>query len=120
MMADNKFKKSDQVGKKYEIFDHMSGRSLVILSDLWLFIFLCQFPPSFISWLSSSMTPAIQMQYYAAQNDITWASGYARPRMAFGPFNYILENHCKKHNFNLLEHIHYGKPQKKAFEFVQN
>lgn len=60
------------------------------------------------------------MQYFASQNDITWASDYPKPRMAFGPFNYIFQNHCKKHKFIFLEHIHYGKPQKKAFEFVQN
>ena len=59
------------------------------------------------------------IQYYAAQNDIVWASGYSRPRMAFGPFNLILENHCRKHNFKLLEHIYYGKPQLKAFSFVE-
>lgn len=32
--------------------------------------------------------------FFAAQNDIIWAGGYKRPRMAFGPFNYILKDHC--------------------------
>lgn len=60
------------------------------------------------------------LQYFASQNDILWASGYPKPRMAFGPFNYILENHCHKHNFHHLEHIYYGKPQKKAFKYVED
>jgi hypothetical protein len=39
--------------------------------------------------------------YFAAQNDIIWAGGYKRPRMAFGPFNYILKNHCEQSGFDL-------------------
>ena len=31
-----------------------------------------------------------KIDYYAAQNDIIWAGGYKTPRMAFGPFNFIL------------------------------
>ena len=31
------------------------------------------------------------MQFYAAQNDIIWAGAYHKPRIAFGPFNYILQ-----------------------------
>jgi hypothetical protein len=37
--------------------------------------------------------------YFAAQNDIVWAGGYHRPRLAFGPFNYMLEEHCRRHQF---------------------
>jgi hypothetical protein len=32
--------------------------------------------------------------YYAAQNDTVWAGGYHRPRLAFGPFNSMLAEHC--------------------------
>lgn len=32
--------------------------------------------------------------YFAAQNDTVWASGYPRPRFAFGPFNQLLKTHC--------------------------
>ena len=42
------------------------------------------------------------IEFYAAQNDIVWAGSYHKPRMAFGPFNYILQEHCKKHKFNLI------------------
>jgi hypothetical protein len=28
--------------------------------------------------------------YFAGHNDIAFAGGYHRPRMAFGPFNYML------------------------------
>lgn len=56
--------------------------------------------------------------YFAAQNDIIWAGGYKRPRMAFGPFNYILKNHCEQVGFD-LEHIYFGKPEFKAFKFVE-
>lgn len=52
--------------------------------------------------------------YFAAQNDIVWAGGYHRPRLAFGPFNYMLEEHCKRHNFN-LKTCYFGKPEKIAF-----
>jgi ribonucleotide monophosphatase NagD (HAD superfamily) len=38
--------------------------------------------------------------------------------MAFGPFNYILKNHCLRNGFD-LEHIYFGKPEKKAFKFVE-
>ena len=61
-----------------------------------------------------------KMEFYAAQNDIVWAGGYHKPRMAFGPFNYILKDHCRRHNFHLIEHIYFGKPEKKAFSFVEN
>lgn len=47
--------------------------------------------------------------YFAGHNDIAFAGGYHRPRMAFGPFNYLLEAHCKRHNFNLTKH-YFGKP----------
>lgn len=60
-----------------------------------------------------------KIDYFAAQNDVVWAGGYTRPRLAFGPFNYILEDHCRRHNLDLIEHIHYGKPQLKAFKFVE-
>jgi hypothetical protein len=32
-----------------------------------------------------------KLPYYAAQNDIIWAGGYSKPRIAFGPFNYVLD-----------------------------
>jgi ribonucleotide monophosphatase NagD (HAD superfamily) len=57
--------------------------------------------------------------YYAAQNDTVWAGGYYKPRLAFGPFNFILEEHCRRHHLDLIEHIYYGKPQEKAFNFVE-
>ena len=57
--------------------------------------------------------------YFAAQNDIIWAGGYKRPRMAFGPFNYILKNHCERYGLD-LEHIYFGKPEYKAFKFVED
>lgn len=60
-----------------------------------------------------------KIHYFAAQNDIIWAGGYSVPRMAFGPFNYILENHCQRHGFEIMEHIYYGKPEEKAFSFVE-
>jgi hypothetical protein len=47
--------------------------------------------------------------YFASQNDIVWASLYKRPRMAFGPFNYILKDFCERHGFD-LEQTHFGKP----------
>jgi ribonucleotide monophosphatase NagD (HAD superfamily) len=59
------------------------------------------------------------LPFYAAQNDIVWAGGYKKPRMAFGPFNYILQEHCRRHNFHLLACNFFGKPEKKAFSFVE-
>ncbi len=56
--------------------------------------------------------------YFAAQNDIIWAGGYIRPRMAFGPFNYMLKNHCERYAFDLKQ-IHFGKPELVAFKFVE-
>ena len=47
--------------------------------------------------------------YYAAQNDIVWAGGYHRPRLAFGPFNYMLAEHCQTHQFPLKK-FYFGKP----------
>ena len=32
-----------------------------------------------------------KLAYYAAQNDVVWAGGYFKPRLAFGPFNYLLD-----------------------------
>jgi len=52
--------------------------------------------------------------YFASQNDIVWAGGYHRPRLAFGPFNYMLEDHCSNHQFNLIK-CYFGKPEKVAF-----
>ena len=57
--------------------------------------------------------------YFAGHNDIAFAGGYHRPRMAFGPFNYMLENHCSKHNFDLNKH-YFGKPAKAVFEYVKD
>lgn len=58
------------------------------------------------------------MPFYASQNDLIWAGGYHKPRIAFGPFNYVLKEHCKVHNFPLIDYTLYGKPYKKAFGFV--
>lgn len=52
--------------------------------------------------------------YFAGHNDIAFAGGYHRPRMAFGPFNYMLEDHCERHGFNLDKH-YYGKPAREVF-----
>lgn len=60
-----------------------------------------------------------KLPYFAAQNDVVWAGGYFKPRLAFGPFNYLLDEHCKRHKLDLIEHIYYGKPQLKAFKFVE-
>ncbi len=57
--------------------------------------------------------------YYAGHNDIAFAGGYHRPRMAFGPFNYMLENHCQIHDFALNKH-YFGKPVKAVFEYVSD
>jgi ribonucleotide monophosphatase NagD (HAD superfamily) len=38
--------------------------------------------------------------------------------MAFGPFNYMLEEHCKRHTFDLRTH-YFGKPELAAFDFVR-
>ena len=56
--------------------------------------------------------------YFAGHNDIAFAGGYHRPRMAFGPFNYMLENHCERHGFNLNKN-YFGKPVKAVFEYVE-
>jgi hypothetical protein len=37
--------------------------------------------------------------------------------MAFGPFNYMLKEHCKVHGFDLKK-TYFGKPELKAFKFV--
>jgi hypothetical protein len=42
------------------------------------------------------------LSYYAAQNDVVWAGGYFKPRIAFGPFNYVLDEHCKRHKLDLI------------------
>ena len=56
--------------------------------------------------------------YFAAQNDIIWAGGYKRPRMAFGPFNIMLKGHCERYDFDLKQ-VHFGKPELVAFKFVE-
>ncbi len=56
--------------------------------------------------------------YFAGHNDIAFAGGYHRPRMAFGPFNYMLEHHCSRHGFELNKY-YFGKPVKAVFEYVQ-
>jgi ribonucleotide monophosphatase NagD (HAD superfamily) len=57
--------------------------------------------------------------YFAAQNDIVWQAGYHRPRLAFGPFNYMLEEHCQRHQFPLTKR-YFGKPEREAFQFVED
>lgn len=57
--------------------------------------------------------------YFAGHNDIAFAGGYHRPRMAFGPFNYMLENHCQRHGFELNKY-YFGKPVKAVFEYVRD
>ena len=57
--------------------------------------------------------------YHAGHNDIAFAGNYHRPRMAFGPFNYMLDHHCSRHNFQYPKH-YFGKPGKAVFEYVQD
>jgi ribonucleotide monophosphatase NagD (HAD superfamily) len=59
------------------------------------------------------------ISYYAAQNDTVWAGGYWKPRLAFGPFNCILEEHCLRHRLQLKDRFYYGKPQEKVYRFVE-
>ena len=50
------------------------------------------------------------MPIYVVNNDIIFADTFKLPRLAFGPFTYVLQGMYKKLHDQALDIQYYGKP----------
>ena len=57
---------------------------------------------------------------YVVNNDITYADSFRLPRIAFGPFTYVLKDMWKNKNNSELDVIYYGKPTINTSNYAGN